>query len=91
MRMPFSCVIAESMESGIASQSSSEGGPHPHPQCHYNIESVVELMYQEYVILTGAKSLDDHYILTFPDRGNFHVLSDDDYKRLMAYLTAIPP
>lgn len=81
------------MESGIASQSSSEnggggGGP---SSSHYSVDSVMDLMHQEFALLTGAKSLDDHYILTFPDRGNFHLLGDEDYRRLMIYLTAVPP
>jgi hypothetical protein len=74
------------MESGIASQGSSEGG-----QYSFTVDSVMDLMLQEFAILTGSKSIDDHYILTFPDRGNFHLLGDDDYKRLMIYLTAVPP
>jgi hypothetical protein len=79
-------VTAESMESGNSSKGSSEGGP-----SHITVDSVVDLMYQEFVILTGAKSIDDHYVMTFPDRGNFHQLSDEDYKRLMIYLTSVPP
>ena len=31
-------------------------------------QDVFDLLYQEFVILTGAKSIDDHYIMIFPDR-----------------------
>jgi hypothetical protein len=55
------------------------------------VESVSELLYQEYAILTGSKTIDDHYILLFPDRGNFHQLGEADYRRLMKYLTSVPP
>lgn len=101
-RLNLKFSFTESMESGIASQSSSsEGGGgggggssascHHHHPANYSVDSVMDLMYQEFAILTGAKSLDDHYILMFPDRGNFHFLADEDYKRLMIYLTAVPP
>lgn len=55
------------------------------------VESVAELLYQEYVILTGSKTLDDHYLLILPDRGNFHQLGYEDYKMLVKYLVSIPP
>jgi len=55
------------------------------------VESVSELLYQEYAILTGSKTLEDHYIIIFPDRGNFHQLAEEDYRRLMKYLTSVPP
>jgi len=85
--------FSESMESGNVSSSkrgSTDGGGGGGGH-NITVDSVVGLMYQEFAILTGAKSLDDHYILTFPDRGNFHLLSDEDYRRLMIYLTSVPP
>ena len=54
-------------------------------------QDVFDLLHQEFALLTGAKSLDDRYIMIFPDRGNFHLLADDDYRRLMIYLTSVPP
>jgi len=82
----FCIWFLESMETGNSSQGSPDGGP-----THNTVESVVDLMYQEFAVLTGSKSIDDHYIMTFPDRGNFHLLGDEDYRRLMIYLTSVPP
>ena len=61
------------------------------PPCPVTVDAVAELLYQEYVVLTGSKTLHDHYLLIFPDRGNFHQLGDDDYKMLVKYLVSIPP
>jgi len=70
--------------------SNQSRSPDCGPSC-ITIDSVVDLVFQEFAILTGSKSLDDHYLMIFPDRCNFHMLSDDAYRRLMVYLTSIPP
>jgi len=67
-----------------ASEGSSPSSP-------ITVQSVAELLFQEFVILTGSKTLDDHYLLIFPDRGNFHLLGDEEYKMLVKYLISIPP
>lgn len=38
----------------------------------------------------GGKTREGCPIITFPDNGNFHNLSDLDYQRLMLYLTSVP-
>lgn len=86
MELTFFIGFTEAMESGNSCPGSPENG-----YAQASVESVASLLYQEYVILTGAKSRSDHYLMIFPDRGNFQLLSDEDYKRLMVYLTSVPP
>ncbi|CAL4096394.1 unnamed protein product, partial [Meganyctiphanes norvegica] len=45
---------------------------------------------QQYAIVTGGKSRDGCPILTFPDRGNFSQLGDEEYRKLIIYLTSVP-
>lgn len=41
-------------------------------------------------VIIGGKTREGCPIITFPDNGNFHNLSDVDYQRLMLYLTSVP-
>lgn len=54
------------------------------------LNDVVELLQQQYAIISGGKSKEGCPIITFPDNNNFHLLTDTDYQRLMLYLTTVP-
>ncbi|KAJ8670670.1 hypothetical protein QAD02_001929 [Eretmocerus hayati] len=54
------------------------------------VRDVADLLQPQYAIITGGKTREGCPIITFPDHGNFHNLSDLDYQRLMLYLTSVP-
>lgn len=54
------------------------------------VNDVLELLQQEYAIISGGKSKEGCPIITFPDNNNFELLSDVEYQRLMIYLTSVP-
>ncbi|XP_015596435.1 guanine nucleotide exchange factor DBS isoform X2 [Cephus cinctus] len=54
------------------------------------VRDVADLLQQQYAIITGGKTREGCPIITFPDNGNFHNLTDLDYQRLMLYLTSVP-
>ncbi|KAF3425324.1 hypothetical protein E2986_10977 [Frieseomelitta varia] len=54
------------------------------------IRDVADLLQSQYAIIAGGKTREGCPIITFPDNGNFHNLSDLDYQRLMLYLTSVP-
>ncbi|XP_014215398.1 guanine nucleotide exchange factor DBS-like isoform X2 [Copidosoma floridanum] len=54
------------------------------------VRDVADLLQPQYSVITGGKTRDGCPIITFPDNGNFHNLSDLDYQRLMLYLTSVP-
>ncbi|VEN49525.1 unnamed protein product [Callosobruchus maculatus] len=54
------------------------------------VNDVLELLQQEYAIISGGKSKEGCPIITFPDKSNFEMLSDTEYQRLMLYLTSVP-
>ncbi|XP_057332899.1 guanine nucleotide exchange factor DBS-like isoform X1 [Microplitis mediator] len=54
------------------------------------VRDVADLLQHQYAIITGGKTREGCPIITFPDNGNFHNLSDLDYQRLMLYLTSVP-
>lgn len=58
--------------------------------CPITVQEVTELLHARHVIITGGKTQDGYPIITFPDNGCFCNLSDDDYKKLLIYLTSIP-
>ena len=39
----------------------------------------------------GGRSREGRPIITFPDRCNFATLSEDNYRKLIVYLTSVPP
>lgn len=43
-----------------------------------------------YFLFSGGKSKERCPIITFPDNGLFHLLSDENYKRLISYITIVP-
>ncbi|KAG7199653.1 hypothetical protein KM043_014246 [Ampulex compressa] len=54
------------------------------------VRDVADLLQSQYAIIAGGKTRDGCPIITFPDNGNFHNLTDLDYQRLMLYLTSVP-
>ncbi|XP_031842251.1 guanine nucleotide exchange factor DBS isoform X1 [Nomia melanderi] len=54
------------------------------------IRDVADLLQSQYAIIAGGKTREGCPIITFPDNGNFHNLSELDYQRLMLYLTSVP-
>ncbi|XP_068248695.1 guanine nucleotide exchange factor DBS-like isoform X7 [Palaemon carinicauda] len=70
--------------------------PAPHDEvleeggCALSVRDVSELLHAQYAIITGGKSREGCPILTFPDRGNFAQLGDEEYRKLIIYLTSVP-
>ncbi|XP_067143192.1 guanine nucleotide exchange factor DBS-like isoform X3 [Centruroides vittatus] len=58
--------------------------------CYLTVRDVIDLLHSRYVIITGGKTREGYPIVTFPDTGSFCSLSDDDYRKLMVYLTSVP-
>lgn len=59
--------------------------------CSLCVQDVAHLLQNRYAIITGGKTLDGFPIITFPDSAvEFLNLSDEEYKRLMLYLTGVP-
>ncbi|XP_043285337.1 guanine nucleotide exchange factor DBS-like isoform X3 [Venturia canescens] len=54
------------------------------------VRDVADLLQPQYAIITGGKTREGCPIITFPDNGNFHNVTDLDYQRLMLYLTSVP-
>lgn len=54
------------------------------------VNDVLDLLQEKYAIISGGKSKEGCPIITFPDNNNFEMLSDDEYQRLMLYLTSVP-
>ncbi|XP_067010975.1 guanine nucleotide exchange factor DBS [Anabrus simplex] len=54
------------------------------------VRDVIDLLHAQFAIITGGKSRDGCPIITFPDTGNFNSLSEEEYQRLILYLTAVP-
>ncbi|XP_012278425.1 guanine nucleotide exchange factor DBS isoform X1 [Orussus abietinus] len=54
------------------------------------VRDVADLLQPQYAIITGGKTREGCPVITFPDNGNFHNLTDLDYQRLMLYLTSVP-
>lgn len=54
------------------------------------VNDVLDLLQGKYAIISGGKSKEGCPIITFPDNNNFEMLSDDEYQRLMLYLTSVP-
>ncbi|XP_063596108.1 uncharacterized protein LOC134772965 [Penaeus indicus] len=58
--------------------------------CALSVRDVSELLHAQYAIITGGKSREGCPILTFPDKGNFAQLGDEEYRKLIIYLTSVP-
>ncbi|GBP44621.1 Guanine nucleotide exchange factor DBS [Eumeta japonica] len=52
--------------------------------------SVGELLLPQYVLATGGLAKDHRPLITFPDNNNFHMLTPEEYKKLLLYLTSVP-
>lgn len=55
-----------------------------------SIGDVADLLHPQYAIITGGRSKDGCSLITFPDHSNFHTLADNDYHKLIFYLTSVP-
>lgn len=55
-----------------------------------SIGDVADLLHPQYAIITGGRSREGCSLITFPDHNNFHTLGDNDYKKLILYLTSVP-
>lgn len=58
--------------------------------CQLTVKDVADLLQARYAIITGGRTPDGYPIITFPDTGTFYSLSDEDYHRLILYLTSVP-
>ncbi|XP_037793760.1 guanine nucleotide exchange factor DBS-like [Penaeus monodon] len=58
--------------------------------CALSVRDVSELLHAQYAIITGGKSREGCPIITFPDKGNFAQLGDEEYRKLIIYLTSVP-
>ncbi|KZS15196.1 putative Guanine nucleotide exchange factor DBS [Daphnia magna] len=54
------------------------------------VSEITELLRAEYGIVTGGRSREGRPIITFPDRCNFATLTEDNYRKLIVYLTSVP-
>ncbi|XP_054722620.1 guanine nucleotide exchange factor DBS-like, partial [Uloborus diversus] len=55
------------------------------------VQDVAYLLQNRYAMITGGKTLDGFPIITFPDSSvEFLSLSEDEYRRLVLYLTSVP-
>lgn len=56
-----------------------------------SIGDVADMLHPQYAILSGGRSREGCPIITFPDHNNFHMLNEQDYEKLISYLTSVPP
>jgi len=54
------------------------------------VSEIAHLLQAEYGIVTGGRSREGRPIITFPDRCNFGTLSEENYRKLVVYLTSVP-
>ncbi|KAG0430070.1 hypothetical protein HPB47_023040 [Ixodes persulcatus] len=54
------------------------------------VRDVADIIKGRHVVLTGGRTCEGYPVLTFPDSGAFCSLSDEDYRKLMQYLTSVP-
>lgn len=55
-----------------------------------NIGDVADLLHPQYAIISGGRSREGCPLITFPDHNNFHALTENDYEKLISYLTSVP-
>uniref|UniRef100_T1JN60 Guanine nucleotide exchange factor DBS n=1 Tax=Strigamia maritima TaxID=126957 RepID=T1JN60_STRMM len=58
--------------------------------CPLTVRDVAELLQAQYAIITGGKARNGCPIIQFTDTGIFCNMSDDDYRKLIIYLTSVP-
>lgn len=42
------------------------------------------------IFFSGGKTKEGYSIITFPDTGNFFDLPDEEYEKLVSYITSVP-
>lgn len=55
-----------------------------------SIGDVADLLHPQFAIITGGRSREGCSLITFPDHNNFHTLTENDYNKLIFYLTSVP-
>lgn len=77
-------VLFKKLGSLLGSNETMDGGT------TLTVRDVADILKGKHVILTGGRTCEGYPLLTFPDSGAFCSLSDEDYKKLMQYLTSVP-
>ncbi|XP_077514726.1 guanine nucleotide exchange factor DBS-like isoform X2 [Amblyomma americanum] len=77
-------VLFKKLGSLLGTNDTMEGG------AVLTVRDVADVLKGKHVILTGGRTCEGYPVLTFPDSGAFCSLSDEDYRRLMQYLTSVP-
>lgn len=77
-------VLFKKLGSLLGTNDTMEGGT------VLTVRDVADVLKGKHVILTGGRTCEGYPVLTFPDSGAFCSLSDEDYRRLMQYLTSVP-
>uniref|UniRef100_A0A1B6D890 DH domain-containing protein n=1 Tax=Clastoptera arizonana TaxID=38151 RepID=A0A1B6D890_9HEMI len=54
------------------------------------LNDVVDLLHHQFAVITGGKTHEGFPMITLPDLGNFGSLNDEDYQKLVLYLTSVP-
>ncbi|XP_025407258.1 guanine nucleotide exchange factor DBS-like isoform X2 [Sipha flava] len=55
-----------------------------------SINNVLDLLAQQFVVISGGKTREGYSIITFPDIGNFVDLSEEGFEKLISYTTSVP-
>ncbi|GAB6021133.1 hypothetical protein CHUAL_003765 [Chamberlinius hualienensis] len=58
--------------------------------CVVTVQEVADVLRAKHAIITGGKAKDGCPLITFPDNCTFCDLLDDDYRKLMIFLTTVP-
>lgn len=58
--------------------------------CVVTVQEVAEVLRAKHAIITGGKAKDGCPVISFPDNCTFCDLLDDDYRKLMMFLTTVP-
>ncbi|CAI6350677.1 unnamed protein product [Macrosiphum euphorbiae] len=55
-----------------------------------SINNVLDLLAQQFIVISGGKTREGYSIISFPDSGNFVDLPDEGYEKLISYITSVP-
>ncbi|XP_054724587.1 guanine nucleotide exchange factor DBS-like [Uloborus diversus] len=58
--------------------------------CQLTVKDVANLLRARHAIITGGRTAEGYPIIIFPDTGTFWSLCDEDYHKLILYLTNVP-
>ncbi|KAG8195514.1 hypothetical protein JTE90_019503 [Oedothorax gibbosus] len=58
--------------------------------CQLTVKDVANLLRARHAIITGGRTTEGYPIIIFPDTGTFWTLSDEEYHKLILYLTNVP-